>query len=52
MAFQEELRKFHEMQYVPNVIPLNKKDQRPMEHPEKKKKRERRGGGGLENKKV
>lgn len=43
VAFQEELRKFHEIQYFPNVIPLNKKDHSPMKHLEKKKKREREG---------
>ena len=40
VAFQEELRKFHEIQYFPNVILLNKKDHSPMKHL-KKKKRER-----------
>ena len=32
VAFQEELRKFHEIQYFPNVILLNKKDHSPMKH--------------------
>ena len=51
VAFQEELRKFHEIQYFSNVIPLNKKDHSPMKHLEKNKKKKRERGG-LENKKV
>lgn len=35
MAFQEELRKLHEIQYYPKGRPLNTKDQNPMKHPGK-----------------
>ena len=45
VAFQEELRKFHEIQYFSNVIPLNKKDHSPMKHLEKKKKKKERERG-------
>ena len=49
VAFQEELRKFHEIQYFPNVILLNKKDHSPMKHLKKKKRERERGTGEQES---